>query len=1204
MAREDFNIVGRRKLRLFPLDSPSTSPTISSTTDNVGLGSLLSVTTKANRSGDEISQTSNDVEIVSPPLASTSASTVYHSQMQSDRARTINDPNLSSFNSGFDEQLEPGIGAYYHQDFVEFQNGDAPDYLKPEIVAAYDADFPNMIMTFPDNGGYRNEISTNIENCWRDFNVDAWVEQQETNIPAGEGGTFLNLPVLITEEFVNMVRSHIDRYGLTLSENPITLGSLERISFCFDWERGVHTTLRRGSMHWFDDNEDDTNFYKQAYIELRRQQALIYDACKAQFPQIFFGTYGGTVDLGQSEILWNDTTKRIDKNIPRSGPIPNTGEVRKKIRWFGLLTEEDLLDRYQLAAGTAEEIIAEIERNYLASVTEVNIPWDYVSRTCFDPFAPNSRELFEEFRFAPGIDKTGLNPNILERTNDFCFSVLQTAFPDIPVLGFISPSNIARFSLGHDSEDTFINTEKHHYWADKTTWVDQQLQMIKNADGYVMSDDLRADQYRQLTINFSDWQHVIDLSATPGQPDFVARYNDWWLVIKDLHERFGILDELKDEFNLSSIPTSAEEWFNLPRGASATFPNEVNNIRNTYFTRNLLARDIQIDLRDNLIPLAEEWRKTKIVPFTTPDQIITGTLNVGETLTIGTAVGNYDRDNVDYAWSLATDATIIGTESTLVIPENALNTTVKCNITYRRDGDPLQSVESETDVILPAGSSIVDFGQWELTVQDQAIFTKEPTQEPIRIGLSAGQQTFSIGFAGSLLSDIEVQVGNKVIFTVNGVETDPTTIESIVQNQSPTSVTINLSSTGDFATAIATGAIGEKISFTVEIPEPEPVSSIFNDFGNDTIGQWELAVQDQAIFTTKPTEGPIVTPLMSVGKQTFSIGLAGSVLSDIEVQEGDEVIFTVNGVVTTPTTIDSIVEIPSPIGVTINLSNISDFLDKIVTGAIGEEISIVVETPEPVSVSRITDDVPDANGFVGIWELSVQDQAIFTDVPPADPITFTFSFGMSTFQISLVGSVLSDISVEVGDEVIFTVDGDVTSPTTIESIDHQIVNGTDVVSIVLNNISNFLGEILSGAIGEEISVVVQPPPPLIAGTLTHPAPTFFSSLALEPSGWSTFTDNPFPQQASAASNNGIQPTIFVVNIPNEDVADTSPTIKSSIDTDSLFNFTIKNVNGEDLPTIKAKPSFIDNNAVRFDNVNLITALMNTNNIEVTSITFT
>ena len=1202
MAREDFNIVGRRKLRLFPAESPSTSPTISSTTPNVGLGSLLSVTTNANRSGDVISQTSNDVEIVSPPLTST-ASTVFHSQMQSDRSRTFNDPNLSSFNSGFDVQLEPGIGAYYHQDFVEFENGDAPDYLKREIVAAYDADFPNMIMTFPDNGGYRNEISTNIENCWRDFDVDAWVEQQETNIPAGEGGTFLNLPVLIPEQFVNMVRSHIDRYGLTLSENPITLGSLERISFCFDWEKGAHIALRRGSMHWFDDNDDDTNFYKQAYIELRRQQALVYDACKAEFPQIFFGTYGGTVDMGQNEILWNDTTKRIDKNIPRLGPIPDTGEVTKRIRWFGLLTEEDLLDLYQLAPGTAEEIIAEIERNYLASVTEVNIPWDYVSRTCFDPFAPNSRELFEEFRFAPGIDKTGLNPNIRERDNDWCFSVLQTAFPDIPVLGFISPSNIAKFSLGHDSEDTFINTEKHHYWADKTTWVDQQLQMIKNADGYVMSDDLRADQYRQLTINFSDWQEVIDRSATSGI-DFVARYNDWWLVIKDLHERFGILDELKAEFNLSSIPTSAEEWFNLPRGASATFPNEVNNIRNTYFTRNLLARDIQIDLRDNLIPLAEEWRKTKIVPFTTPDQIITGTPNVGSTLTIGTAVGNYDRDNVQYAWSLGNSssgaAAIIGTDSTLVIPENALGTTIICKITYTRNSVLLQEVEAETDVILPAGSSIVDVGQWELTVQDQAIFTKEPTEEPIRIGLSAGQQTFSIGFAGSFLSDIEVQVGNKVIFTVNGVETDPTTIESIVQNQSPTSVTINLSSTGDFATRIANGAIGEEISFTVEIPEPEPVSRITNNFGNDTIGQWELAVQDQAIFTTKPTEGPFVIPVMSVGQQTFSIGLAGSVLSDIEVQEGDEVIFTVNGVVTTPTTIDSIFEIQSPIGVTINLSNISDFLDKIVTGAIDEEISIVVETPEPPEpVSRIINDFD--FDTVGQWELSVQDQSILTTAPTTNPISTTLSAGQQTFSIGLAGSLANNIEVQEGDEVIFTVNGVDTDPTTIDSIFE--IQSPIGVTINLSNASDFATKIAAGAIGEEISVVVQPPPRIFAGTLTHPAPDLFSLLALEPSGWSTFTDNPFPQQASAASNNGIQPTIFVVNIPNEDVLDTSPTIKSSITTNSRFLFTIKNVNGDETVS-QARPSFIDNTAVRFDDTDLINTLMNTNNTEVTSITFT
>lgn len=964
MAREDF-INNEAKFLSTNENISNHIFDVDDSPDIVGLGSLLSVTTNVNRSGDTpISQISNDVEIVSPPLTST-ASTVFHSQMQSDRSRSFNDPNLSSFNSGFDEQLEPGIGAYYHQDFVEFQNGDAPDYLKREIVDAYDADFPNMIMTFPDNGGYRNEISLNIENCWADFNVDAWVEQQETNIAAGEGGNFLNLPVLITEEFVNMVQSHIDRYGVNLPGNPITSGSLEKLSFCFDWEKGAHIALRRGSMHWFDDNEDDTNFYKEAYIELRRQQALIYDACKAEFPDILFGTYGGTVDLVQNEILWNDTTKRIDKNIPRSGTIPNTGEVRKKIRWFGLLTDDDLLARYQLPFGTAAIIIAEIERNYLASVTdtEVNIPWDYVSRTCFDPFAPNSRELFEEFRFADGIDKTALNPNIRERTHDWCFSVMQTAFPDIPVLGFISPSNIAKSSLGHDgTNNTFNNAEKHHYWADKTTWVDQQLQMIKNADGYVMSDDLRADQYRQLTINFDNWDQVIEFSTQsetrPNPTDFVARYNDWWLVIKDLHERFGILDELKAEFDLPSIPTSAEEWFNLPRGNSATFPTDVDNIRNTYFTRNLLARDIQIDLRDNLIPLAEEWRKTKIVPFTTPDQMITGTPNVGSTLTIGTAVGNYDRDNVQYAWSLGTDATIIGNQSTLVIPENALNTIVKCNITYTRNDALLQVVEAETDVIIPAGSRIT------------------------------------------------------------------------------------------------------------------------NDFGNDTIGQWELAVQDQAIFTNVPTANPI---------------------------------------------------------------------------------------------------------------------SVFFATNPAPPSTFNLLFN---------DSVVEDISVQVGDEVTFTVNGVVTSPTTIESINPPTTGSGDVVTIVLSNVENFATAIATGAIGEEISIVVQTPPPLIAGTLTHTAPGVFSQLTLEPSGWLTFTDNePF---VSDTVVNITPSTPFVIRIPDSDgTGDTSdtPTIKSSITTDSLFVFTIKRSDGSEI-TVEARPSEVNANAVLFIRERLIERLMDTNNIEVISITFT
>ena len=1154
MAREDFNIVGRRKLRLFPPESPSTSPTISSTTPNVGLGSLLSVTTNANRSGDEISQTSNDVEIVSPPLTS-AASTAYFSYGKAPIA-------------GFDE--------FYYSKAADVANGETPDLDFSGVIDLMNGGNANLVMIYPDSGG-NGKIPITHDKIWEGFNLlDIGDPNDPENFNPGYDPdvpstwaipNVQKFPVMDPADYVAAVQFFLeDDDGIKRLEDAAGK------AFCFDWEKQTLGVQRLGSIFW---NDTSNPKFREALIELRRQQKAICDALKAEFPDSFFGMYGGTVDIGQSELKW-------DGEAFVSGAAIN-------FRWFALLDESQ------------KDILAQNFKDALAGTEQ---PWDYVTKVCYDSFAPDSFQLHAE---RPARDSTALKPSYKKVLFDWSFGIMKSELT-VPCLGIISPSNIAVFDLGTNPDnpnplpvpwpDGKYNSSDPYEWATPTTWIEQTIDMIREADGYLIWDGLRIDQIRQFSTNYANW----DDAANTNRPIPSAQptLNKWWNLMEDLEEKYGTLTTIANEFNIP-VPTNAETWFNLDR----------DTIRRTDFYRNAMSKDVIVDLETTLIPLIESWRTTRIVPFMIRDQIITGSPNVGSTLTIAPAVGDYDRDNVQYTWRLGTAssgvAEIIGDESTLVIPPEALGNTIICEIRYRRNNVLLQEVEAETDVILPAGSSIVDFGQWELTVQDQAIFTTEPTEEPIRIGLSAGQQTFSIGFAGSFSNDFEVQVGNKVIFTVNGVETDPTTIDSIVQNQSPTSVTINLSSTGDFATRIANGAIGEEISFTVEIPEPEPVSRITNDGGQDFLGTWELSVEDQAIFTDVPTANPISVFFVTnpAPTPTFNLIFNDSFVEDISVEVGDEVIFTVDGDVTSPTTIESINQ--NTAGgfdvVTIVLSNSENFKTAIVTGAIGEEISIVVETPEPVSVSRITDDVPDANGFVGIWELSVQDQAIFTDVPPADPITFTFSFGMSTFQISLVGSVLSDISVEVGDEVIFTVDGDVTSPTTIESIDHQIVNGTDVVSIVLNNISNFLGEILSGAIGEEISVVTQSPPPIIAGTLTHFPENSFSLLALEPSGWSTFTDIPFPQQANSVSNNAIIPSLFVVNIPNEDVEDTSPTIKSSIDTDSRFQFTIKDVNGDETVS-QARPSLVFDTAVQFDNANLINTLMNTNNIEVTSITFT
>ena len=1016
MAREDF-INNQAKFLSTNENSGNHIFDVDVSSNIVGLGSLLSVNVNSTKTDTPqiISDPSNEVLIVGEPSPpDLRASTAYFS---------------------YGKAPIPGFDEFYYSKAADVDSGETPDLDMSGVIDLMNGGNANLVMIYPDSGG-NGRISIDHDKIWEDFNLLDVVNSEGDVINPGydpdDGSTWAipfqqRFPQMDPDDYVSAVQFFLeDEFGNKRLEDAAGK------AFCFDWEKQTLAVQRLGSIFW---NDTSNPKFRDALIELRNQQKAIWDALKVAFPDSFFGMYGGTVDIGQFELNW-------DGSAFVSG-------AATRIRWFALLDQSQ------------KDILAQ---NFKDALAGTEVPWDYVTKVCYDSFAPDSFQLHDE---RPAKDSTALKPPYKKVLFDWAFGIMKSELT-VPCLAVVSPSNIAVFDLGTDPNsqnplpvpwpDGKYNSSDPYEWANPTTWIEQTIDMIREADGYLIWDGLRIDQTRQFSTNYANWANVV----SDGK---ASQMNEWWNLMEDLEEKYGTLTTIADEFNIP-VPTNAETWFNLDR----------DTLRRTDFYRNAMSKDVIADLESTLIPLIESWRTTRIVPFMIRDQIITGIPNVGETLTIAPAVGDYDRDDVVYAWSLGTNAEIIGDDSTLVIPQNALNTIVKCNITYTRNGDLLQEVDAETGIILLAGSRIVNSEEWELSVEDQAIFTTVPNANPIRIVLSAGQETFSIGFAGSVLSDINVEVDDEVIFTVNEVDTDPTTIQSIDENGG---VTINLSSTGNFATAIANGAVGEEISFIVRTPVSEPVSTvsrITDDVpaadtvdGVGTFGVWELSVEDQAIFTTFPTEEPISNIGLSAGQQTFSISFAGSVLSDINVEVGDKFAFVVNGVVTSPTTIDSIIPAPAGSGdsVSINLINTEDFATAIATGEVGEVISIV-------------------EGRVG--------------------------------------------------------------------------------------------------------------------TLSHFQPNVFSQLTIEPSGWLTFTDNE-PFVSGEVANIQPSPAPFVIGIPDSTINSDTPTIKSSINTDSLFTFTIKRSDGSEI-TVQARPSEVNANSVVFIRDRLIERLMDTNNTEVISITFT
>ena len=541
-----------------------------------------------------------------------------------------------------------GLNPFYYSNAADVASGRTPDLGMQPVIDQMNGGNANLVMIYPDSGA-NGTVSTTDDRIWDHFNMDDIGEPGDDNYKPGWDGVSPT-PQMIPAEYVASVQYFLDE-GLI----ETTSGK----AFCFDWEGEALTTQALGSIFW---NDAEAPKYKAALIELRAQQLLIYNACKAAFPEAHFGMYGGTVNVPQAKLKWD---------IPSSS-FKASGKT--SIRWFALC------DTLQASVLTV---------NFRDAIDGTESPWDYVTKVCYDAFAPDSTQAFIDTD-SEG-DATRLKPWYVKELNDWALGLMKAELPEVPALAIISPSNIAVFDLG-----TSFNDLDPYAWATPKVWIDQTIKFITAADGYLIWDSLRVDQTRQFMVNYNDWQDILDRDIANGDNKIENQMNKWFNMLEDLERKFNVLTQFANNYSIP-VPADAEDWFNLDRAT----------IRGTDYTRNLISADIVDALDTTLIPLIEEWRTTGNVPFyQVSPPAMTGDAVVGGTLSV---VLDYAGpvDTTTYQWKYRGISGSQGSQSTLVVGEAAQDTEVTCRVRQLIDGEEVTNVlltSNTVPVVQPAGA--------------------------------------------------------------------------------------------------------------------------------------------------------------------------------------------------------------------------------------------------------------------------------------------------------------------------------------------------------------------------------------------------------------------------------------------------------------------------------------------------------------------
>ena len=330
-------------------------------------------------------------------------------------------------------------------------------------------------------------------------------------------------------------------------------------------------------MYW---NAIDTK-YRAALTELRSQQLEVIEALKAAFSGILLGCYGGTCDAPASN------------ELRFSGDVPDrTGGA---VRWWAMSGIQNNQTR-----------IDNVTQAYKDCLAATALPWDFHTHIAYDYFGMNGIAWYDQAIADNLLSSSTMRPDWRKEEMSYFTQLLETEIPDVPRLGIVSPSNFAvDYQPGTTPADTTLN---RYGWVTPYEWVTQTIDFIKDMDGYFVWDNLRGNQYKNLTNNYVDWNAVANKTAVL----------DEWKVFEDMERRFGFLTDWAAEKGVS-VPLTPQDWFGNPM-TLRSWTNETSGTAASpsdpiHYTKNALIKDIVPDLRDTLMPLIEQWRTTGVVPF-------------------------------------------------------------------------------------------------------------------------------------------------------------------------------------------------------------------------------------------------------------------------------------------------------------------------------------------------------------------------------------------------------------------------------------------------------------------------------------------------------------------------------------------------------------------------------------------------------------
>lgn len=637
-----------------------------------------------------------------------------------------------------------GLDEFYYSSAADVASGATPDLDMSGVISLMNGGNANLVMIYPDSGS-NGTISTTTDKIWKVFDVEAW------------NGTD-PMPQMDPAEYVASVQYYLDTGQIDDAAGK---------AFCFDWESDFLEVQRLGSIFW---NDTSNPRFRTALIEVRDQQKAIYDALKVAFPDSYFGMYGGTVDIGQFDMEWNGTEFQWNNG---------TG----KIRWYSLLTDPQK---------------AILSQNFKDALAGTEQPWDYVTKVCYDAFAPDS---FQEHIDNPAGDGTALKPVYTKELNDWSIGLMKSELA-VDCLAIISPSNIAVFSYG-----TSFNDLEPYEWATPVTWVAQTIDMISEADGYLIWDSLRVDQIRQFMVNYTDWADIVArddavIETPEDKTPLQDQMNKWFNLLADLEEKYGSLTTIANEFSIP-VPANAEDWFDLDR----------TTVRGTDFVRNELSKHVIADLESTLIPLIETWRTTGVIPFAQRSaSSVSGTADLGETLT---AVTDFvGTGTVTYRWRNSASNTNLGSDSTYVVQNSDAGETLSCRILVRDQDSVIQENTTVTTaaVPMPAPTMINNdfsnpaFGQMTLGILDVAKFTPNTLTAPALATAVSGTD-MAISFNGA---DDTWLIDTNSVLTF----TFPDTTSIAVSPSLLTAAAVTIPA-GPLVTKIAGSATGDVITLVV-----------------------------------------------------------------------------------------------------------------------------------------------------------------------------------------------------------------------------------------------------------------------------------------------------------------------------------------------------------------------------------------------------